>query len=222
MALAARRAGATVLEGTAVVALRARDRRVTGVETANGTITAPIAVNAAGAWAAAIRLPVGVPPPVFPVRGQMLVLHGERDLLPRPLYSLRGYLVPRPDGRVLAGSTLERVGFERRVTVCAAGAILAAAHAMAPALGDFAVEGAYAGFRPGTPDRRPILGAAPDLRGLFYATGHYRSGILLAPATAAALADLVLAGRTALPIAGMSPARFTRTARARSRPRARD
>ena len=211
VAHAARRAGAAILRRTPAVAVRVRRGRVTGLATPAGTIAAPVVVNAMGAWAAALGVPRGVArPPVFPVRGQMLVLRGEPGALARPLYSLRGYLVPRRDGRVLAGSTLERAGFEKRVTLGAMTDILAAARALAPGLAGLAFERAYAGLRPATPDRRPILGAAPDLEGLFYAAGHYRSGILLAPVTAEAIADLVLSGRTALPLRGMSAGRFAR------------
>jgi glycine oxidase len=216
--VAARRAGVRVLEGVTALRVRARRRRLAGLETSAGTIPSPAVVNAAGAWAGFLALPAGVaPPPVFPVRGQMLVLRGEPRALRRPLYSRRGYLVPRRDGRILAGSTLERAGFDKRVTAGAAAEILAALRALAPGLGALTLEGAYAGLRPGTPDRRPILGAAPGLEGLYYATGHYRSGILLAPATAVAIADLVLEGRTALPLAGMAPARFVRAGRRRHR-----
>jgi len=211
VARAAERAGATIVASTPVLAVRARRGRVRGVTTARGAIEAPIVVNAAGAWAAALRLPAGVvPPPVFPVRGQMLVLRPTTRVVARPVYSRRGYLVRRPDGRLLAGSTLERVGYERRVTVEAVAWLLAAAQALVPALATATLEGTYAGFRPGTPDRRPILGPVPGLAGLFHATGHYRSGILLAPATAEAIADMILTGRTALPLAGMDPGRFRR------------
>jgi glycine oxidase len=173
-----------------------------------------VVVNAAGAWAAALRLPRGTrPPPIFPVRGQMLVLRGRRGLVSRPVYSRRGYLVPRLDGRILAGSTFERAGYDKRVTAGAAAAILAAACAMVPACAGLTLEATYAGFRPATPDHRPIIGPAPDLHGLFYATGHYRSGILLAPATAEGIADLVVDGATSLPLEGMSPARFARRGR---------
>ncbi len=214
VALAARRAGAQIRERVAVVAVRARRGRVVGVDTADGTIAAPVVVNAAGAWAGRLELPPGTTaPPVFPVRGQMLVLRGALGVLPMPLYSRRGYLVPRLDGRVLAGSTYEPAGFEKRVTVAAAADILAAVRAMAPGLGGLTLEHAYAGLRPATPDHRPIIGPAPDLPGLFHATGHYRSGILLAPVTAEAVADLVLVGRTRLPLGGMSPARFARRGR---------
>jgi glycine oxidase len=207
-ARAAQRAGAALLVHTPALAVVARRGRVAGLETPAGTIATPIVVNAAGAWAGLLGLPAGVRPPrVFPVRGQVVVLRGAPGALARPVYSRRGYVVPRADGRVLAGSTLERAGFEKRVTAGAASAILAAALAMVPGLAALTVERAYAGLRPGTPDQLPLLGPAPDLPGLFYATGHYRSGILLAPVTAEAIADLVLAGRTALPVAAMRPRR---------------
>jgi len=218
LAVAARRAGVALLEQTPVTAVRARRGKVAGVDTGAGPIDAPVVVNAAGAWSGRLALPAGVaPPPVFPVRGQIIVLRGGLGVLPRPLYSLRGYVVPRADGRVLAGSTLEDAGYEKRVTAGAAAKILAAACAVLPRLAALAVDTAYAGLRPATPDHRPIIGAAPDLDGLFYATGHYRSGIVLAPATAEAVADLVVHGRTALPIAAMRPRRFAR--RPRHQPR---
>jgi glycine oxidase len=218
VALAARRAGAQVREHTPVVAVRAERGRVSGVETAVGVLAAPVVVNAAGAWAGRLALPRGVdPPPVFPVRGQMLVLRGGLEVLPRPLYCARGYLVPRVDGRVLAGSTLERGGYEKRVTAGAAADILGAARAMVPSVTGLTLEGAWAGLRPATPDRRPIIGPAADLAGLQYATGHYRSGILLAPVTADAIADLVLEGRSAIDLRGLDPARFARRGRAKGR-----
>lgn len=206
--IAARRAGVTVLEHTAALAIEGRRGSVTGVRTAAGVVRTPVVVNAAGAWAAELRVPAGVtPPPVRPVRGQMLVLRVAPGALRLPLYTRAAYLVPRIDGRVLLGSTRERAGFDKRVTMGAAAALLAAAAAMAPGLAGASLVGAYAGLRPGTPDELPVLGAARDLRGLFYVTGLYRSGILLAPAVAAAVADLVVEGRTALPLRGLGPRR---------------
>jgi glycine oxidase len=206
--IAARRAGVVVRERTRASAIRARSGRVSGVVTDHGSIATPVAVNAAGAWAGQVGLPVGVRElPVFPVRGQMLVLRGPPGALALPLYSRHAYLVPRLDGRVLLGSTRERAGFDKRVTMGAAAALLGAAAAVAPGLAGLSVERTYAGLRPGTPDELPILGPARDLPGLFCAAGLYRSGILLAPATAAALADLILDGATALPLRGLGPGR---------------
>lgn len=207
--VAARRAGARIVEGVASTAVLEANGRVIGVRTSRGRIGTPTVVDAAGAWASAVGLPNGVlAPPVFPVRGQMLVLRTAPRTLALPLYSMRAYLVPRGDGRVLVGSTLERVGFDRRVTAGATARLLAAALAIAPGLADATVLGAYAGFRPGTPDHLPIVGLAADLRGLVYATGLYRSGILLAPLVADAVADLLVRGRTRLPIAAFDPARL--------------
>jgi glycine oxidase len=210
--LAARRAGVVIHERTRALGVEAHGGRVSGVRTDRGVIASPVVVNAAGAWAADLALPAGATaPPVFPVRGQMLVLRGSAGALALPLYTRRAYLVPRLDGRVLLGSTRERAGFEKRVTMGAAAALLAAAARMAPGLGDLTFEGAYAGLRPGTPDELPFLGAARDLGGLFYATGFYRSGILLAPVAATALADLIAEGRTALPLRGLEPRQRPRT-----------
>ncbi len=215
--IAARRAGVVVRERTGALAVRARGGRLSAVITDQGPIATRVAVNAAGAWAADVGVPAGASvPPVFPVRGQMLVLRGSPDDLALPLYSRRAYLVPRLDGRVLLGSTRERAGFEKRVTMGAAAALLAAAVAMAPGLAAASLERTYAGLRPGTPDGLPILGPAPDVPGLFYATGLYRSGILLAPIVAAAVADLVLDGTTALPLRAFAP-RAARRVRATPR-----
>jgi glycine oxidase len=216
-AIAARRAGVVIRERTRALRVESRGGRVTGVRTDAGSLRAAVVVNAAGAWAAEIGVPAGVvPPAVFPVRGQMLVLRGAPGRLAMPLYSRRAYLVPRVDGHVLLGSTRERAGFEKRVTMGAAAELLAAAAAMAPGLTDLTLERTYAGLRPGTPDGLPVLGEARELRGLYYATGLYRSGILLAPVTALALADLIVDGRTALPLRGLGPRRSRRAPHAPS------
>lgn len=207
-AVAARTAGVVVRERCTVHAVIARRGRVTGVATDAGPVAAPVVVNATGAWAGALALPAGLEPlPVFPVRGQMLVLRAPVGTLPSPLYSPHAYLVPRADGRILLGSTQERAGFEKRVTVGAAAALLDAARRMAPGLADATLAGHYAGLRPGTPDGLPIIGPDPRCTGLFHAAGHHRAGILLAPITGEAIADLVTAGRTTVPVAAMAPAR---------------
>ncbi|HYN83977.1 MAG TPA: FAD-dependent oxidoreductase, partial [Pyrinomonadaceae bacterium] len=178
-------------------------------------------VLAAGAWAsrlplleagAAARFP---PARVEPVRGQMLCFM--QTSLTEPLrhvvYTPRGYVVPRRDGRLLAGSTTERAGFRAEVTDEGAGAIRAAAAEIAPAVASLTLADAWAGLRPCAEDGLPIVGESQSVRGLFYATGHYRNGILLAPLTGEIVAALVGGERDAairLPfdLGAFSPARL--------------
>jgi glycine oxidase len=189
--LTAVRRGAIVETGTSVFGFRIEDGVCRGVETEAGPIDAAVTVDAAGAWAAFGGL-LPMPLPVEPVRGQIVEL-----CLPEPLETIIAsgevYLVPRPDGTVLLGSTAERVGFRKAVTAEAVGRLIAAAARLVPALGSARFVTAWSGLRPGTPDGLPILGASP-VRGLFFAAGHFRNGILLAPVTARLLADLLTGG----------------------------
>jgi glycine oxidase len=173
------------------VALEADARRVLGVRTGAGFIAAGAVVNAAGAWAGCLE---GVPEAaliaVTPVKGQMLALAVPRALLTRTLWVPGAYLVPRPDGRLLVGATVEGAGFDVRVTAAGLQRLLDACLAALPALGNFAVSETWAGLRPGTPDGLPYLGHT-ELGGYFVAAGHYRNGILLTPITATRVADAV-------------------------------
>jgi glycine oxidase len=208
-AVLASRRGAELRVGVPVRAIRCEHGRAVALETGHERIVAGAIVNAAGAWAAELT-PAGRVVPIRPVRGQMATLTASRPPFQHAIYSRGVYLVPRRDGRVLVGSTYEEAGFDKRVTGEALAGILARALRLAPALRGASFGGAWAGLRPGTPDGLPILGADPEIAGLFYATGHYRNGILLAPVTARALAELVLAGRTSYDIAPFAVERFTR------------
>jgi glycine oxidase len=128
------------------------------------------------------------------------------------LYGRDGYLVPKADGTIYVGATVERAGFDRRVTPAGLGALLALLPKLAPALANATFVRAWAGLRPGTPDHLPILGPAPGLHGLSLATGHYRNGILLAPITGELIAQAVLGQPTALPLAPFSVERFAAVA----------
>jgi glycine oxidase len=137
----------------------------------------------------------------------MLALHFDKVNLQRVLRSERGYLVPRLGGRIVAGSTLEEVGFDKRVTAGGMRKILDAAIELAPDLAGAEIVETWAGLRPATPDNLPILGPA-DIENLFIATGHYRNGILLAPVTAKLARDWILTKSLPAGAAIFSPLRF--------------
>ncbi|MFZ0748480.1 MAG: FAD-dependent oxidoreductase, partial [Pyrinomonadaceae bacterium] len=162
---------------------------------------------AAGAWTSEIKTNSSAVQ-IEPVRGQMLCFQIEPTFAHHVIYSSRGYLVPRRDGRLLAGSTSERVGFDKRVTDEGAVSIKSMAFEIAPGLEAAAIVDSWAGFRPHAPDDLPVLGAACDVDGLFYATGHYRNGILLAPITAEILAEAVVNSESSPFRESFSPDRF--------------
>jgi glycine oxidase len=204
---ACERAGVTFVREAREVAIECDNRRVLGVRSALGFAPATHVVVAAGAWSASIPgLPPFCAPPVHPVKGQMLALAMPRSFVRRTTWVPGAYLVPRDDGRLLIGATVEDAAFDERVTADGMRALLDAALTAVPALGSFSVTETWAGLRPGTPDERPVLGPTP-IEGLVLATGHYRNGILLTPATARVIADFVATGDAA-PLAEFSLARF--------------
>ncbi|MBV9333961.1 MAG: glycine oxidase ThiO, partial [Candidatus Eremiobacteraeota bacterium] len=169
-------------------------RRVLGVRTDRGFNGAKAVVNACGAWAAQLRgVPASCVPPIEPVKGQMIALNVPTGFVRRATWVPGAYLVPRDDGRLLIGATVESKGFDERVTGEGVHELLHAALNAAPALGSFTITESWAGLRPGTPDGLPVLGTT-ELDGFLLATGHYRNGILLAPATARFVADAVERG----------------------------
>jgi glycine oxidase len=195
------------IERDASVAVECDRRRVLGVRADRGFVAAAAIVNACGAWAGRLAgVPRACVPPIEPVKGQMLALGAPPGLVRRPTWVPQAYVVPRDDGRLLVGATVEREGFDERVTADGIHGLLAAALAAAPSLAGFALTESWAGLRPGTPDGRPILGPTP-VEGFFLATGHYRNGILLAPASARLIADAIEAGATAA-LEPFLPARF--------------
>ena len=187
------------------VAIEADSRRLLGLRTGDGFVPADVVVNATGAWAGELAgVPAHARVAVVPVKGQMLALAMPRGLVRRSLWVPGAYLVPRDDGRLLVGATVESAGFDLRVTARGLGALLAAALAALPALGDLSVAETWAGLRPGSSDGLPYIGATA-LGGYYVAAGHYRNGILLTPATAVLVAD-ILEGRTG-GIAAFAPQR---------------
>jgi glycine oxidase len=150
----------------------------------------------------------GLEIPVRPIRGQILHLRLPRPLLSHVIWGERCYLVPWLDGSVLVGATVEDVGFDERSTAAGIRSLLDGGIELLPELAMASLEGVRVGLRPVTTDELPVIGASSTMRRVFYATGHYRNGILLAPLTALAVADLVLDGREREELAPASPARF--------------
>jgi glycine oxidase len=205
------RLGVQLTTDCAVSALLIEDEKVRGVETSSGFVAAPIVVVAAGAWSSLIdSWGLSLPPiQVEPVRGQMLCFAARPQIAQHVIYSARGYLVPRCDGRVLAGSTVEHVGFDKQVTDDGIKAIKAMALEIAAAIAGLPLVDSWAGFRPRAKDDLPVLGPREEVEGLFYATGHYRNGILLAPVTGERIADAIVDEVVPASLSAFSPNRFT-------------
>ena len=202
--------GVDLLAETHVKSLVIERGRVEGVETSHGKISAPVVVVACGAWTSFISSPDKAAPQVSiePVRGQMLCFEMNPRLARHVIYSPRGYIVPRLDGRLLAGSTTERAGFNKRVTAGGINAITTHALEIAPAIENLPLVDSWAGLRPVASDELPVMGACADVRGLFYATAHYRNGILLAPLTGELIAEQITTKITPPMLQAFSPDRF--------------
>jgi glycine oxidase len=220
--IACRRAGVRLVEGR-VAELTVAGERVTGVALAGGgrwdggsalaggpVLAAGTVVLAAGCWSGGLGgLAAEALPPVRPVKGQLLYLRGPADepLCSRNVRGLEVYVVPRGDGRVVVGATVEEQGFDTRVTAGAVHDLLRAALELLPDVAELELLETVVGLRPGSPDNAPMLGpAGPE--GLVVATGHYRNGILLTPVTADAIAELLATGRVPDLIAPFAPGRF--------------
>lgn len=203
---AAQRAGAEVRAGAGVTSLLKEGSRCIGVLTGDGAIHASHVVLAAGSFSCQIGGAEGYAP-VRPARGQMVAFRSPKVKIRRVLWSERIYLIPRPDGRIIAGSTVEYVGYQKGLTPAGLEEIFAAAREIAPELQDASIEEMWSGLRPDSPDHLPILGPT-DSSGLLIATGHFRSGILLAPITAQLIREWILAGQASLDCTAFSPLRF--------------
>jgi glycine oxidase len=202
---AAKRRGLDISSGDEVTAVNLSDGRVTGVTTKKTSFLAPKVVNCAGAWSGQIA-PHAFP--TRPVKGQMLCLASpSRSLLKHVIRSPGIYLIPRSDGRVLVGTTVE-AGFDKRTDVATIQRLHQAAVALVPELRNAKILEDWAGLRPGTPDGLPILGATAA-SGYYVATGHFRDGILLAPVTAQVMAEVIEGKNPDHDLAPFSPARFS-------------
>jgi glycine oxidase len=186
--------GVELLAETGVEGALREGERIAGVRTQAGEeLRAGATVLAGGAWSGQAEwLPEAARPPVRPVKGQILELRSRDGTAPcaRIVASERVYLVPRPDGRLIAGATVEEQGFDTTVTAGGVHELLREAYRLLPEVAEMELVDAAAGLRPGTPDNLPRVGPS-GVEGLLWATGHYRNGILLAPLAANSLADLL-------------------------------
>ena len=178
------------------------------VQSGSDSVESDALVVAAGSWSAGIPMPSASPVPVRPVRGQLLQLGFDSPPFTRVVWGSAVYLVPWVDGNLLVGATVEEAGFDEGVTVAGITQLLEAAARLLPAVRSARFVEARAGLRPATADQLPIVGRSSKMRGVYYATGHYRNGVLLAPLTASLLADLMLDGREGDGLALMRPDRF--------------
>jgi glycine oxidase len=203
---AAKHRGIEIASGAPALEILVAAGRATGVKTSRTHFPAAVVVNCAGAWAGQIAGPL--PVPTRPVKGQMLsVIAPRRDFLRHVVRGPGAYLVPRSDGRILIGATVEEAGFDKRTDAITIQRLHQAAANLAPDLGQARMLEAWAGLRPGTPDDLPILGAT-SLPGYFVAAGHFRDGILLTPITALVMTQVVRGARPEFDISAFSPARF--------------
>jgi glycine oxidase len=196
--------------GSAVLEVLIAEGRASGARTAHTTYPSPIVVNAAGAWAPQIA---PIPIPTRPVKGQMVCVvpfAGTSHAGPLIQHVVRTpdiYIIPRSDGRILLGATVEEAGFDKQVDPETIQRLFREGKRVAPILESTRIHEAWAGLRPGTPDNLPILGETA-LPGYFAATGHYRDGIMLAPITANLMAQLITGHQPESDLSAFSPLRF--------------
>lgn len=207
---AAERRGARFTAGAGAVRIRALPERHVGVDVDGRTWEAERVVLAAGSWSSGIAVEGVDRIPVRPVRGQILQLRARPGLVRHILWGAGGYLVPWPDGTVLAGATSEDVGFDERTTDEGVRELRAVAATLVPALADAPLVEARAGLRPQGLDELPLVGSSRVVAGLVYATAHFRNGILLAPWTAKVVTELVLGRRRDPSLTWVDPARAGR------------
>ena len=198
--------GVQIFAKNGAKALWKENGRCKGLILENSRVEAKWTIIAAGCFSARIE---GVAPyaPVFPAKGQMIALRCDPVEIEHVLWLEHTYLVPRNDGKIIAGSTIERTGFDHDVTAAGMKKILGEAIRLAPELQQARIEETWAGLRPDSPDHLPILGPT-DIDGLLIATGHFRSGILLAPITAVLMREWICSQRVSVDWERFSPMRF--------------
>jgi glycine oxidase len=203
----AKHLGVDVHGGTPVRNFIVANGKIAGVHSDRAAYHAPVFVNCCGAWSCEIE---GWQVPTRPVKGQMLdVIPPRRNVITHVVRSPEVYVLPRTDGRIIIGATVEEAGFDKRVQPETIQHLHQAAANLIPELGEARIHEAWAGLRPGTPDDLPILGMT-SLPGYYATTGHFRNGILLAPITATCMAELIQGRAPALDLSRFAPQRFAR------------
>ena len=187
--------------------------KVVGAETEGEKFHAETVVLATGAWTSLIKAGDFTLPPVVPIRGQIIVFHTAKRLFGKVIYSPRGYLVPRADGRILSGATVEDAGFDKTISENATEILRENAEEIAPNLVNLKIHDQWVGLRPFAADGLPVLGEIAGIENLFIATAHYRNGILLAPLTAKILADKIADGQHSEYFEKFSPHRLEQKAK---------
>ncbi len=205
---AARQRGARIIENAPVLGFRSADGRLTAVRTPRGEFPCDRLVLAAGPWTRLLARKLGVDVPTRPMRGQMIALGGMVTPIRSVVWGSRGYLTPRANGLVFAGSTVEDVGFRIRTTTRGLAQVRRAAVELVPQLRYAGDQFTWAGLRPGSPDGLPIIGPLPGWENVTVATGHFRNGILLAPITGQLVAQAIAEGGEGEALVPFSPARF--------------
>ena len=196
-----------LVTGCQAISLWSEGQRVKGVDTNLGMWPAEKVIIAAGSWSSMINIPLPYKVPITPARGQLVAVKSPTLFLNHVIYSAKGYLVPRRDGRVFLGSTVEWVGYNKNVTLEGLHHIISGALAIFPGMKSLALSSCWAGLRPYCEDGAPVLGST-EIEGLFFATGHFRNGLLLAPITAKLMTDLIITGRLPRLLESFSPTRF--------------
>jgi glycine oxidase len=206
-AFAAKAGGADLRTNTMLTGFLGRGKRVNGVSTSLGDIAdADAVVIAAGPWTQALAQRLGATVRTPPMRGQMIAYR--TDAINHAIWGEDGYLVPKSGGILYAGATVEDVGFRKRTTPRALAGLRQMATTLVPSLRRTEIASEWAGLRPGSPDDQPIIGRLPGRENVYVATGHFRNGILLAPITGKLMSQLILKGKTEMPLEPFSPGRF--------------
>jgi glycine oxidase len=183
-----------------VHALVRQGDRINAVRTAAGDVPVSQVVVAAGAWTDQLLAEIGCRLGITPVRGQIVLLHGDKPTLRHILLAGARYLVPRGDGRILAGSTEEHAGFDKRNTAAGVQGLLELATRLVPALAEAPVEKCWAGLRPGSRDGLPFIGRVPSCPNVIVAAGHFRAGIQLSAGTALLVKEMILGETPSVPL----------------------